>query len=260
MDRTLEILADLTRQAGAAIMTTRAQGFTVTRKADQSPLTEADLASNRVIAQGLAEHFPDIPVVSEETPLPPHEERAAWPRFFLVDPLDGTKEFIKDNGEFCVCLALIEAGRATLGAVYVPVQDALYAGGPGLGAFVQRSGGSLTAIRAQGPDPDQGLVVVGSRSHPDPRLDAYLEGLFVRERLTAGSALKFCMVAEGRAHLYPRFNPTSEWDTAAGQAVVEGAGGRFTTLDGRPFRYNKPDIVNPGFLVQAQGLNLPFPA
>lgn len=255
----LALLSAIVRTAGEAILQVRAGGYEVRRKADQSPLTEADLASHRIIARGLAEHFPDIPVVSEEGDLPPPHVRQEWDRFFLVDPLDGTKEFVKDNGEFCVCLALIQDRFPVMGAVYVPMRAALYAGGLGLGAWRTLDSGPARPIRSVPPEPGQGLVVVASRSHPDPRLEACLAGWEVGERITAGSALKFCLVAEGRAHLYPRFNPTSEWDTAAGQAVLEGAGGSMRTLDGERFAYNKPDILNPGFMAAAGGLDLKIP-
>jgi 3'(2'), 5'-bisphosphate nucleotidase len=264
MHQTLDILADLARRAGAAILETRAKGFGIRNKEDRSPVTDADMASHQVVARGLAEHFPDIPIISEEIPAPAHPERAAWPRFFLVDPLDGTKEFIKDNGEYCVCVALVEGERPALGAVYIPTRDLLYAGGPGLGAWRQAGGGPREPIRAKAPDPGQGFLAVQSRSHQTPLLDAYVAALasagFVSAgRVTTGSAIKFCLVAEGAAHLYARFNPTHEWDTAAGQAVAEGAGARFTTLSGQPFRYNKPSLLNGGFVVQAPGLNLPTP-
>ena len=264
MRQMLDILADLARRGGAAIMETRARGFGVERKADHSPVTDADLASQRVITQGLAASFPDIPVISEESKALPHAERAAWPRFFLVDPLDGTKEFIKDNGEYSVCVALVEGNLPVLGAVFVPVRDTLYAGGPGLGAWRQTGQGVREPIRSAPPAPGRELVAVQSRSHQTPMLDGYVAalataGFAAAGRITAGSAFKFCLVAEGTAHVYARFNPTSEWDTAAGQAVAEGAGARFTTLSGRPFLYNKQSLLNPGFLVQAPGLDLPVP-
>jgi 3'(2'), 5'-bisphosphate nucleotidase len=241
-------LRALAREAGRAIMEVRARGFHVEYKADHSPLTEADKASQAVLAAGLARLLPEVPVLSEEGRDIPFAERRDWTRFLLVDPLDGTKEFVKELGEFCVCVALLEKGFPLLGVVHAPVPDRSWFGGPGLGAFRQDGDGPARAVAVREPD-DSGLVAVASRSHNTPELDAYLAGLPVRERINAGSAIKFCLVAEGAADLYARFGPTMEWDTAAGQAVVEGAGGSVSLHDGRRFFYNKESLLNPGFLV-----------
>ena len=241
-------LRALAREAGRAIMAVRARGFQVEYKADRSPLTEADTASQAVLAPGLARLLPDVPVLSEEGRDIPFAERRNWSRFLLVDPLDGTKEFVKELGEFCVCVALMENGFPMLGVVHAPVPDRSWFGGPGLGAFRQDGDGPARPVGVREPGPD-GLVAVASRSHNTPELDDYLATLPVRERISAGSAIKFCLVAEGAADIYARFGPTMEWDTAAGQAVVEGAGGSMTLHDGRRFFYNKESLLNPGFLV-----------
>jgi 3'(2'), 5'-bisphosphate nucleotidase len=247
-------LAEIAEAAGAAIMTVRNAGYTVELKSDDSPLTQADLAAHRVIVQGLAQRFPGVPVLSEEGSALAYAERAAWPRLFIVDPLDGTKEFVKELGEFCVCIALAENGFPSFGAVHVPVWGKTYVGGLGLGAYRREAGQPWQRIAVRRPDP-AGLTVLASRSHPDPTLEGYLAERNVRERITAGSALKFCLVAEGKADLYPRFNPTREWDTAAGQAVVEGAGGsvvRFAdAVPGQRLPVNKPDLFNGPFLASA---------
>jgi len=253
----LSALADIAESAGRAIMAVRSAGFTVELKADHSPLTQADMAAHKVIMQGLAERFPGVPVLSEEGADITYEQRARWPRLFIVDPLDGTKEFVKELGEFCVCIALAESGYPAYGAVHVPVWGKTYAGGLGLGAFRREAGQAWQKIGVRQPDP-AGLTVLASRSHPDPAIEDYLRDKPVRERITAGSALKFCLVAEGAADLYPRFNPTREWDTAAGQAVLEGAGGsvvRFAgAAPGERLPVNKADLFNGPFLASARPL------
>lgn len=248
MNSLFDPLCALARRAGKAIMEVRARGFHVEYKADHSPLTEADKASQAVLAEGLAALLPEVPVLSEEGRDIPYAERRVWSRLLLVDPLDGTKEFVKELGEFCVCVALMRDGYPELGVVHAPVRDRTWCGGAGLGAFRRDGDGPAEAVTVREPDPS-GLVAVASRSHNTPDLDAYLETLPVRERINAGSAIKFCLVAEGSADIYARFGPTMEWDTAAGQAVVEGAGGTMTLHDGRRFFYNKESLLNPGFLV-----------
>lgn len=251
MKTMIEQLSRVARDAGAAIMQVRDKGFNISKKDDKSPVTEADIASNEVISSQLAELYPDIPILSEEGLKIPFAERRNWTDFFLIDPLDGTKEFIKDNGEFCVCIALMRNNRPVLGVVYAPTQDALYCGSIKTGAQVSRKGAAPKKITTRPAPEGEGLIVVGSRSHPSPDLAAYLEKLNVAEMRPAGSAIKFCLVAEGKAHLYPRFNPTMEWDTAAGQAIVEAAGGTMTALDGSEFLYNKKNLKNAGFIVKA---------
>lgn len=256
------LLADIAEEAGAAIMDVRRTGYSVEYKDDASPLTRADTASHEVILRGLARHFPGVPVLSEEGADIPAEERRRWRRLFIVDPLDGTKEFVKELGEFCVCIALAEDGFPALGAVHVPVWGKTYVGGLaehlGIspGAYRRENGGAWAPVQVRQPDETAGLTVLASRSHPSPGTEAWLLGKNVRERISAGSALKFCLVAEGKADVYPRFNFTREWDTAAGQAVLEGAGGSVRTLtqDGQPgarLPVNKPDLLNPNFIASA---------
>lgn len=252
-------LADIAEAAGAAIMEVRRTGFTVQYKDDTSPLTRADLAANETIMRGLAERFPGVPVLSEEGADIPVETRRLWKRLFIVDPLDGTKEFVKELGEFCVCIALAEDGFPALGAVHVPAWGKTYVGGLGLGAFRRENGegknNAWQAIRVRQPD-ETALTVLASRSHPSPETEAFLADKRVAERITAGSALKFCLVAEGKADLYPRLSVgMREWDTAAGQAVLEGAGGSVVSLaNGKPgtrLAVNKPDLLSGTFLASA---------
>jgi 3'(2'), 5'-bisphosphate nucleotidase len=242
-----EVVA-LARRAGDAILGVYGQQFEVTNKADQSPLTLADTKSHEIIVHGLQALTPDVPVLSEEASDIPYAQRSQWQRYWLVDPLDGTKEFVKRNGEFTVNIALVDEHRPVLGAVYAPVLDRMYSGAVALGAWRADGGGAARpiAVRAETPSP---LRVVGSRSHPSPELAAYLAGLPPHEITDMGSSLKICLVAEGAADIYPRLGPTSEWDTAAAQAILESAGGRMIDLAGRPLRYNsKDDLLNPHFL------------
>lgn len=241
----------IARLAGQEIMRVRAAGFGVEYKADSSPVTAADKAANALIREALAHAFPKIPILSEETEQEPFEVRKSWKRFWLVDPLDGTKEFVKDNGEFTVNIALMEKNRPVFGVIQVPVRDVLYFGGKGLGAFKMEAGKAPEPIRTRKPQPGAPLTVLQSRSHPDDRLQTFLDQYPERAMITAGSAMKFCLLAEGGAHLYPRLNPTMEWDVAAGHALLEGAGGAFTDLEGNPFPYNKPSLVNGPFLARA---------
>ena len=226
--------------------------FDVELKGDDSPLTCADRASHEVIMAGLQQAFPEIPVLSEEGASIPYSERRHWARFWLVDPLDGTKEFIKRNGEFTVNIALIEGGRAVAGVVYVPALETLYYGVLAVGCWRQVGSAAAQPIRVREADPAAGLTVVMSRSHPSPQLAAYLQGITVAEALPVGSSLKLCVVAEGKADLYPRLGPTMEWDTAAGHAVVEAAGGTVAQVDGAPLVYNKENLLNPFFIVRGR--------
>jgi len=246
----VEPLVSLAREAGDAILEVYATDFEVQEKNDESPLTKADLASHRIITAGLERLTPDTPIISEESGLPAFEERREWSRYWLIDPLDGTKEFVKRNGEFTVNIALIDEHRPVLGIVHVPVQGKTYTGCQGQGAAVRENDAApqpISIARAS----SKPVRVVGSRSHRGASLDAFFQRLGDAEMVPMGSSLKFCVVAEGRADVYPRLGPTSEWDTAAAQAVVEQAGGAVLELDGRPLRYNaKEDILNPHFLVQ----------
>jgi 3'(2'), 5'-bisphosphate nucleotidase len=242
-------LVALARAAGDRILEVYATDFSVQSKNDESPLTLADLAAHRTIVPGLRELAPDIPIISEEGGLPPFAERGKWHRYWLIDPLDGTKEFVNRNGEFTVNIALVVNGRPVLGVVHVPVQHTTYTGCEGRGADKRIGDGRPEKIHvaAKASLPPR---VVGSRSHRGASLDAFLERLGAFDMVPMGSSLKFCVVAEGGADVYPRLGPTSEWDTAAAQAVVEQAGGRVVTVDGTALAYNrKEDILNPWFVV-----------
>ena len=248
-DLPMEALINLAREAGAAILKIYNSDFSVYEKSDQSPLTEADLASHHVIVKGLGALTPEIPILSEESADIPYETRSGWSRYWLVDPLDGTKEFIKRNGEFTVNIALIEAERPVWGVVHVPVSGVTYHGGEGLGAFRQDEEGDKQSI-AVCAERGATVKVAGSRSHAGESLRRYLDNLGSHQIVSMGSSLKLCLVAEGAADIYPRLGPTSEWDTAAAQAVVEGAGGRVTDLQMQPLRYNtKESLLNPHFFV-----------
>ncbi len=245
----IEPVVALARSAGRAILEVYATDFDVQSKTDDSPLTKADLAAHRCLTEGLGALEPDLPLISEESGLPPFEERGNWARYWLVDPLDGTKEFVNRNGEFTVNVALIENGRPALGVVHVPVQNRTYIGCAGHGAELRDGNGPPRVITVADRS-HQPVRVVGSRSHRGKSLDRFLDRLGECEMVPMGSSLKFCVVAEGNADVYPRLGPTSEWDTAAAQAVVEQAGGKVLELDGKPLLYNnKPEILNPWFVV-----------
>ena len=252
MDNNLEAwiapLLDTARRAGDAILEVYSTDFEVQAKDDQSPLTKADLASHAVIDAALRELTPDLPIISEESGLPEFSERSTWTRYWLIDPLDGTKEFVNRNGEFTVNIALIDDHRPVLGIVHVPVAGVSYTGCAGSGSQRWQTGTAETiTVTPQSPSV---IRVVGSRSHRGSSLDGFLARIGDHEMLAMGSSLKFCRIAEGEADIYPRLGPTSEWDTAAAQAVVEQAGGKVLELDGKPLSYNrKEDILNPYFVV-----------
>jgi 3'(2'), 5'-bisphosphate nucleotidase len=242
----LALAARLSEQAGAAILAVRAHGFAVERKDDQSPVTEADRAAEAIIVAGLRAATPDFPVIAEEE-VAAGRITAPAPRFWLVDPLDGTREFAAGKDDFVVNIGLVRDGAMALGVVFIPALDELFTGIVGVGAWKRGRSGEA-AIHTRTP-PDDGLTVVASRLHGDnARLDAFLAGRRVARTLNYGSALKFCRVAEGEADLYPRFGRTMEWDTAAPQAVLEAAGGRVVTTDGAALRYGKPGWENPHFI------------
>ena len=244
-------LMGLARLAGHAVLEIYHSEFSVETKADASPLTTADLRSSDILMAGLAQLFPAVPVVCEETANAPYETRKGYTRCFVVDPLDGTKEFVNRNGEFSVCIGLVENGRPIFGVIHAPVADIVYAGGPGIPSVRQVADGPVEPIRTRRPAPDEPLIVMASRSHPSPQLAAYLERFPGAKRISRGSALKFCALAQGDCHLYPRLGPTSEWDTAAGHAIVLGAGGAMTAPDGSPFVYNKPSVLNGPFIAHS---------
>lgn len=248
LENLLEPITALAVEAGNAILEVYATDFDVQNKADESPLTQADLASHNCIVAGLAQLTPDIPIISEEDGLPEFAVRGQWPTYWLIDPLDGTKEFVNRNGEFTVNIALIDSHRPIFGVVHVPVQDKTYIGCEGRGSEMRANGETKTIRVADASSAP--VRIVGSRSHRGSSLDAFLEKLGDHDMVPMGSSLKFCTVAEGNADVYPRLGPTSEWDTAAAQAVVEQAGGQVLELDGNPLSYNKKaDILNPWFLV-----------
>lgn len=222
--------------------------FATAYKEPGSPVTGADMASHDLIVDHLQRLAPSLPVLSEESKSVPYEQRQAWRKFWLVDPLDGTKEFIKRNGEFTVNIALVEARRPILGVVHAPAMNVTYFAAHGVGAFKQTTGNRIRKIVVTGCEPTR-LKVVVSRSHESEDVRKLLDKIDPFERLTMGSSLKICLVAEGEAHLYPRLGPTMEWDTAAAQCVVEVAGGTITDLSSQPLRYNKPDLHNPDFVV-----------
>ena len=243
-------LEPIARAAGDAILTIYRQPFAVEYKQDESPLTAADQGAHEVIVQALARLAPDIPVLSEESDAETMQARLGWSRYWLVDPLDGTKEFVSRNGEFTVNIALIDHGRPVWGLVYAPVLDRLWYGGKGIGAW-RVADGKHEAIQTRPHEAGQAWRVVGSRNHLSQETLDYLAPFGEIELVSMGSSLKFCIIAEGGAELYPRLAPTCEWDTAAAQAVLEGAGGSVTQLDGTALAYNKPNILNPWFVARA---------
>ena len=240
----------IAREAAQVILEVYATDFTVQGKADASPVTEADERAERLITPALLRLAPDVPVVAEEA-VSRGEAPAIGQRFWLVDPLDGTKEFVSRNGEFTVNIALIEDGVPVLGVVLQPVGQVLYSGLLGQGAWCQRGlQGARESIRCRAV-PAEGVVVAGSRSHGDEAaMQAWLNGRPVAGRIAAGSSLKFGLVAAGQADLYPRLGRTMEWDTAAGHALVLAAGGAVNDLHGQALRYGKPVFENPHFVAQ----------
>ena len=262
MEKLLEGISSICREAGHAILEVYDRDdFGIETKADQSPLTAADLAAHKIIVAGLHALAPDIPVLSEESDLISFETRQQWSRYFLVDPLDGTKEFINRNGEFTVNVALIDENRPILGVVYVPVQDVLYTGtvqGDKKNATVERDGQQTpisTRSMSDRSTREDTVTIVASRRHGSGVMEEcvqILEDAFTLETRNIGSSLKFCLIAEGRADLYPRLAPTSEWDTGAAQAVVEAAGGSVVDPYFKSLQYNTKDsILNPFFYVFA---------
>lgn len=244
-------LERLARAAAAEILEIYARDdFSVRRKSDDSPLTEADLASHRLLVNELAQLQPYLPVLSEENAAQlTAEQRRTWSRYWLVDPLDGTKEFLKRNGEFTINVALVEFGRPVLGIVHVPTSATSYIGNTEGRAERRDADGGTRLLRVAGPVGRRPVRIVGSRSHAGGELDGFAAALGKHKFLAVGSALKFCLLAEGAADVYLRLKPTSEWDTAAGQAVLEAAGGEVTDLTGLPLRYNVRDtLTNPSFL------------
>lgn len=244
----LDPVLSIAIEAGRAILEVYESDFAVSHKDDSSPLTQADLRAHHAIVDALAKLTPDIPCLSEEAADIGYAERRRWTRYWLIDPLDGTKEFVKRNGEFTVNIALIDRHEAVLGVVHAPVLAVSYLAARGVGAFVVRDG-ERHAMHTRATPPRPVLVV--SKSHRDAALDAFLAHAPEHDQHSRGSSLKFCLVAEGAADFYPRTGPTSEWDTAAAQCVAEVAGATVLRLpDWQPLRYNTKDsLLNPGFVV-----------
>lgn len=244
------------RDAGAAILNIYEQDFEVYEKGDSSPLTEADLSAHRVIEAALTQLTPGLPVLSEESENAPWDERQHWQRYWLVDPLDGTKEFVKKNGEFTVNIALIDRGEPAWGVVYAPVPGMLYHGGPATGgSWKEDEQGQSHAIHVRPPPSGKtGWRIMGSRSHYSPAFKAFIDDFEQPVIKNVGSSLKICLVAEGDADLYPRMGPTCEWDTGAAHAVLLGAGGRLEEAgSGEPLRYNQNEsVLNPYFIARAR--------
>ena len=235
--------------AGKVIMEVYDAGFDVEEKSDNTPVTEADLAANKVVIESLQDLTPHLPILTEESDKNPFAVRQQWDRYWLIDPLDGTREFIKRNGEFTVNIALVDGNQSVLGVVYAPVIGVLYYAAHGQGAYKQDSTNAPERIRVR--EKCQGKMIVAcGRSRPSPEVQSFLKHLGDHEVLRVGSALKSCMVAEGRADLYVRLGPTSEWDTAAAQCVVEEAGGKITDTSMKRLEYNTKDsLLNPHFFV-----------
>jgi len=245
----LDAVATLTREAGEVILPYYRAEIAVDDKADGSPVTAADRAADALIVPALKALTPDVPVVSEESVEAGDIPDVSGGRFWLVDPLDGTKEFINKRNDFTVNIGLIWDGVPVLGAVHTPVDGLVWAGALGHGAWEETGAGARSAITVRAPGPD-GLVIVASRSHRNPELEAYIGTMTVKQSVSRGSALKFCLVARGEADLYPRTGPTMEWDTAAGHAVLLAAGGSMTKFDGTPFDYAKPEFRNGHFIAR----------
>jgi 3'(2'), 5'-bisphosphate nucleotidase len=254
-------LPDIAKAAGDAILNVynspqSMQGQGVQHKADASPLTKADLSAHRVIVQQLGALGTHIPIVSEEDDAS-HARRVPAGAFWIIDPLDGTKEFIARNGQFTVNIALVRDGAPVLGLVYAPVLDEMFWNVPEQGAWVRRAGATYRVhVATKTARADQPVRVLASRSHMTPETEAFIRSLGAHEVVQAGSSLKFCRIAEGAADCYPRLGPTCEWDTAAAQAVLEAAGGHVQSLDGVRLGYGKSDVLNPSFVASAWPLRL----
>ncbi len=247
----LEPVLEIARAASEKIIAIYNRDFTIEQKADHSPLTEADMAAHEVIERELLARYPDIPVLSEESSTIPFKERQQWDRYWLVDPLDGTREFVKRNGEFTVNIALIEAHEPIIGVIVVPVTGVSYYAARGNGAW-KVTDGDVSMIRVRQRDPDF-TIVAGSRSHASDSLVAFLDRIGDHELVSMGSSLKSCLVAEGKTDIYPRLGPTSEWDTAAAHCIVDEAGGSLTDTHMQPLRYNtKESLLNPSFFVSGE--------
>lgn len=249
MNIDVTIINTIARRAGEQILNYYDDDIEVDHKSDDSPLTKADLASHNEIVKGLKENYPDIPVLSEESKIPEYSVRKEWSTYFLIDPLDGTKEFIKKNGEFTVNIALIENDIPVLGVVFIPAEEVLYYATKEDGAFKQKGDGPIKRIEHDEYNTDEPARIMVSRSHrgSDTKEKLAEMGIEVSEEIPSGSSLKICFVAEGKADLYPRFGPTMEWDTAAADAVYRYSGKNGPVSS--PLKYNKEDLHNPEFII-----------
>lgn len=249
-EQLIEPVLEISRQASAAILEVYNSEFGVERKDDNSPLTAADMASHRTICAQLKKLTPGIPILSEESVSIPYEERRQWQTYWLVDPLDGTKEFVKRNGEFTVNIALIHEHHPVLGVVHIPVTDIGYTASQGQGAWKHEPAKAPVQIQTRQTDADH-ITIAGSRSHANEQQQRFFQSLGPNtETVNRGSSLKFCLIAEGSVDLYARFGPTSEWDTAAAHCLVKEAGGEVTDMSFNPLTYNaRESILNPYFLV-----------
>ncbi len=241
-------VCNLAEVAGRSILDIYSRDFSVTHKSDLSPLTEADMASHYILLKGLESLTPTIPILSEEGDGVDFKERRTWPRLWLIDPLDGTREFIKRNGEFTVNIGLIYDSKPVLGVVYAPVTSECYFAYGGGGAYKRCGDGSAVKINTRRWN-GKHITIAGSRSQRTANFESFLAGFSGYDIISLGSALKSCVIAEGRADVYARFGPTSEWDTAAAQCIIEEAGGCIMSLIGSPLLYNqKESLLNPSFL------------
>lgn len=242
-------VCEIAKQAGAEIMKIYAEGFEIEEKKDHSPLTTADLASHSLIIEKLEKLTPDIPILSEESVSISFAERSSWKNYWLIDPLDGTREFIKRNGEFTVNISLVTEHSSSLGVVYIPVQDICYSASRNQGAYKQEQNQAAQKIQARSSSPTNKPTICGSRSHAGKSLQALQEKIGDFDLISMGSSIKMCLVAEGAADIYPRFGPTSEWDTAAAHCVVNEAGGVIVDMSLETLQYNTKDsLLNPSFL------------
>ena len=248
----IEQLIEISKEAGKAILEVYNTNFDYQIKEDLSPLTKADTLSNQIICERIKALTPEIPILSEENSNIPFDVRTLWKQYWLIDPLDGTKEFIKRNGEFTVNIALIENNAPIIGIIHVPVSNETYWGSSINGSFYIKENNQKERLCVE--KDNRSLVrIVASRSHPSKMLDSFLEVTGDYKIITKGSSLKFCLIANAKADIYPRFGPTSEWDTAAGQAIVQFAGGSLITIDGKPLEYNLTEsYLNPYFIVASR--------
>ncbi len=252
---TIAKLSVISQEAGSKILSVyESDQFEIELKSDQSPITRADRLSNDLIVKGLKESFPKIPLLSEESAMIAYSERSKWDEYWLIDPLDGTKEFINRSGDFTVNIALVRGGCPVLGIVYVPLTGEIFYGAKRQGAFTVKKGGKAEPISVRSAN-EKNLVAFVSRTHPGKETQSLKEVCPSIHVQPMGSSLKFCKVAEGLGDIYLRLKPTMEWDSAAAQAVVEAAGGKVLQLNSRPLEYNKEDLLNPSFVVVGSDLD-----